>query len=117
MSNKKKILKHLSIKLKTIRICNGSQEQLSNSLSSMTGMAEAPSSPLGATDSTEDSDEEEDDEDSDLDDWEPRLLLTFTPHSLCESPPAFLSGLFEVVGLDNGTFCCTLMSVTVLTRA
>ncbi|CAL8351925.1 unnamed protein product [Lota lota] len=62
-----------------------SQEQLSNSLSSMTGMAEASSSPLGATDSTEDSDEDEDDEDSDLDDWEPRLPLTFTPHSLwCE---------------------------------
>ena len=69
---------------------HGSQEQLSNTLSSMTGMAEAPamSSPLGATDSTEDSDEEEDDEDSDLDDWEPRLPIAFTPHSLCESPPA-----------------------------
>ncbi|XP_056467618.1 PR domain zinc finger protein 10 [Gadus chalcogrammus] len=63
-----------------------SQEQMSNSLSSMTGMAEPPPSPLGATDSTEDSDEEEDeDEDSDLDDWEPRLPLPFTPHSLwCE---------------------------------
>uniref|UniRef100_A0A8C5BFQ3 PR domain zinc finger protein 10 n=1 Tax=Gadus morhua TaxID=8049 RepID=A0A8C5BFQ3_GADMO len=61
-------------------------EQMSNSLSSMTGMAEPPPSPLGATDSTEDSDEEEDeDEDSDLDDWEPRLPLPFTPHSLwCE---------------------------------
>ena len=61
---------------------------MSNSLSSMTGMAEPPPSPLGATDSTEDSDEEEDeDEDSDLDDWEPRLPLPFTPHSLCTSPP------------------------------
>ncbi|CAL8363642.1 unnamed protein product [Merluccius merluccius] len=62
-----------------------SQEQLSSSLSALTGMDEAPSSPLGATDSTEDSEEDEDDEDSDLDDWEPRLPLTFTPHSLwCE---------------------------------
>ncbi|KAM4627169.1 PR domain zinc finger protein 10 [Polymixia lowei] len=64
-----------------------SQEQLSvsNSLSSMTGMADQSTSPLGATDSTEDSEEEDDDEDSELDDWEPRQPQSFTPHNLwCE---------------------------------
>lgn len=64
-----------------------SQEQLTDSLSAMTDMVEAPSSPLGATDSTEDSDEDDDEDDSDLDDWTPRLPVTFTPHSLCESLP------------------------------
>ncbi|TMS07752.1 PR domain zinc finger protein 10 [Larimichthys crocea] len=63
-----------------------SQEQLSvsNSLPSMTDIADPPTSPLGATDSTDDSDEEED-EDSEMDDWEPREPQSFNPHSLwCE---------------------------------
>nr|XP_043888254.1 PR domain zinc finger protein 10 isoform X3 [Solea senegalensis] len=61
-----------------------SQQQLSNSLTSMADMAETPSSPLGATDTTDDS-EEEDDEDSDMDDWEPHQPQSFDPHNLwCE---------------------------------
>lgn len=50
-------------------------------------LAEASSSPLGATDSTVDSEDEEDDndsEDSEMDDWEPRALQPFTPQNLCE---------------------------------
>ncbi|XP_075956411.1 PR domain zinc finger protein 10 isoform X1 [Anarhichas minor] len=60
-----------------------SQEQLSvsNSLPSMADIADPPTSPLRATDSTEDSDEDED-EDSEMDDWEPRLPQSFNPHSL-----------------------------------
>uniref|UniRef100_A0A671XR33 PR domain zinc finger protein 10 n=1 Tax=Sparus aurata TaxID=8175 RepID=A0A671XR33_SPAAU len=47
-------------------------------------MGDAPTSPLGATDSTDDSDEDED-EDSEMDDWEPHEPESFNPHSLwCE---------------------------------
>ncbi|KAK5603173.1 hypothetical protein CRENBAI_014336 [Crenichthys baileyi] len=61
-----------------------SQEQLSNSLTDMGDIAEPPSSPLGATDSTDDSDEVED-EDSEMDDWELRHPQSFDPHALwCE---------------------------------
>uniref|UniRef100_A0A7N8XQN7 PR domain zinc finger protein 10 n=1 Tax=Mastacembelus armatus TaxID=205130 RepID=A0A7N8XQN7_9TELE len=62
------------------------EEQLSvsNSLTSMADIADPPTSPLGATDSTENSDEDED-EDSEMDDWEPRQPQAFNPHSLwCE---------------------------------
>ncbi|MEQ2193332.1 hypothetical protein XENOCAPTIV_009358, partial [Xenoophorus captivus] len=59
-------------------------EQLSNSLTDMGDIAEPPSSPLGATDSTDDSDEVED-EDSEMDDWELRHPQSFDPHALwCE---------------------------------
>ncbi|KAM7412701.1 hypothetical protein PAMA_020195 [Pampus argenteus] len=63
-----------------------SQEQLSvsNSLTSMGDIVDAPTSPLGAIDLTDDSDEDED-EDSEIDDWEPRPPQSFNPHSLwCE---------------------------------
>uniref|UniRef100_A0A3B3UQD1 PR domain zinc finger protein 10 n=1 Tax=Poecilia latipinna TaxID=48699 RepID=A0A3B3UQD1_9TELE len=50
---------------------------------SQADIAEAPSSPLGATDSTDDSDEV-DDEDSEMDDWELRHPPLFDPHALCE---------------------------------
>ncbi|KAJ0021899.1 hypothetical protein NQD34_009389 [Periophthalmus magnuspinnatus] len=61
------------------------QEQLSNQLTSITDIAEPPSSPLGATDSTDDSDEDEED-DSEMDDWEPPSQHEdFNPHKLwCE---------------------------------
>uniref|UniRef100_A0A3P8QSB5 PR domain zinc finger protein 10 n=1 Tax=Astatotilapia calliptera TaxID=8154 RepID=A0A3P8QSB5_ASTCA len=62
------------------------QEQLSvsNSLTSMGDIADPPSSPLGATDSTDDSDEDED-EDSEMDDWELHQPQSFNPHNLwCE---------------------------------
>uniref|UniRef100_A0A3B4ARM1 PR domain zinc finger protein 10 n=1 Tax=Periophthalmus magnuspinnatus TaxID=409849 RepID=A0A3B4ARM1_9GOBI len=61
------------------------KEQLSNQLTSITDIAEPPSSPLGATDSTDDSDEDEED-DSEMDDWEPPSQHEdFNPHKLwCE---------------------------------
>uniref|UniRef100_A0A3Q3M1C2 PR domain zinc finger protein 10 n=1 Tax=Mastacembelus armatus TaxID=205130 RepID=A0A3Q3M1C2_9TELE len=60
------------------------QLSVSNSLTSMADIADPPTSPLGATDSTENSDEDED-EDSEMDDWEPRQPQAFNPHSLwCE---------------------------------
>lgn len=62
------------------------QEQLSvsNQLTSISDLAEVPSSPLGATDSTDDSDEDEED-DSEMDDWEPHQHEKFNPHNLwCE---------------------------------
>uniref|UniRef100_A0A3B3B496 PR domain zinc finger protein 10 n=1 Tax=Oryzias melastigma TaxID=30732 RepID=A0A3B3B496_ORYME len=60
------------------------EEQLSNSLTAMPDMGDAPSSPLGTADSTDDYEEDED-EDSELDDWEPRQLEAFNPQNLwCE---------------------------------
>uniref|UniRef100_A0A3B4FK62 PR domain zinc finger protein 10 n=1 Tax=Pundamilia nyererei TaxID=303518 RepID=A0A3B4FK62_9CICH len=57
---------------------------VSNSLTSMGDIADPPSSPLGATDSTDDSDEDED-EDSEMDDWELHQPQSFNPHNLwCE---------------------------------
>ncbi|RVE65167.1 hypothetical protein OJAV_G00132830 [Oryzias javanicus] len=61
-----------------------SQEQLSNSLTAIPDMGDAPSSPLGTADSTDDYEEDED-EDSELDEWEPRQLEAFNPQNLwCE---------------------------------
>ncbi|XP_011480583.1 PR domain zinc finger protein 10 isoform X1 [Oryzias latipes] len=61
-----------------------SEEQLSNSLTAMPDMGDAPSSPLGTADSTDDYEEDED-EDSEMDDWEPRQLEAFNPQNLwCE---------------------------------
>lgn len=64
------------------------QSQLSVTNAALPSLAEASSSPLGATDSTVDSEDEEDDndsEDSEMDDWEPRTLQPFTPQNLwCE---------------------------------
>lgn len=47
----------------------------------MTDIADAPSCPPGARDSTDESDEEED---SEIDDWEPCQHEAFNPHNLCE---------------------------------
>lgn len=79
------------------------QEQLSvsNSLTSMGDIADPPSSPLGATDSTDDSDEDED-EDSEMDDWELHQPQSFNPHNLCKlsvvnkSPMLWLCFLIQV---------------------
>ncbi|XP_051579757.1 PR domain zinc finger protein 10 isoform X3 [Myxocyprinus asiaticus] len=64
------------------------QSQLAVTNTALPNMAEASSSPLGATDSTVDSEDEDDDNDSDdseMDDWEPRTPQAFTPHNLwCE---------------------------------
>ncbi|KAA0714700.1 Zinc finger protein 10 [Triplophysa tibetana] len=64
------------------------QSQLAVTQAALPSLAEASSSPLGATDSTVDSEDEEDDndsEDSEMDDWEPRTLQPFTPQNLwCE---------------------------------
>ncbi|XP_057204114.1 PR domain zinc finger protein 10 isoform X2 [Triplophysa rosa] len=64
------------------------QSQLAVTHAALPSLAEASSSPLGATDSTVDSEDEEDDndsEDSEMDDWEPRTLQPFTPQNLwCE---------------------------------
>ncbi|XP_056622527.1 PR domain zinc finger protein 10 [Triplophysa dalaica] len=64
------------------------QSQLAVTHAALPSLAEATSSPLGATDSTVDSEDEEDDndsEDSEMDDWEPRTLQPFTPQNLwCE---------------------------------
>lgn len=74
------------------------QEQLSvsNSLPCMADMADHPTCPLGATDTTDDSEEDED-EDSEMDDWEPHGPQSFNPHSLCEWWPPQWSGLAGVL--------------------
>ncbi|XP_072309100.1 PR domain zinc finger protein 10 isoform X2 [Eucyclogobius newberryi] len=60
------------------------QLSVSNQLTSITDIAEPPSSPLGATDSTDDSEDEADF--SEIDDWEPPSEHEdFNPHKLwCE---------------------------------
>lgn len=91
------------------------QEQLSvpNSLTSMGDIADPPTSPLGATDSTDDSDEDED-EDSEMDDWELRQPQSFNPHSLCEWMffSHSCSGGF-VFGIFDSASCCFLWPVRV----